>query len=163
MAIEPANILKLPGVVPTAVLLVLFTALYFYFLPKPLPGIPYNEESAKRVMGDVPKFLELAKAHRRPREFWAELCSKKNSAITQYFPGPFMKPVVVVSDFREAQDLFIRRHKSFDRGIIGKQMFGGIGDHHFVALETTDPIYPDARFLAKDLMNPGYLSKVSLR
>lgn len=140
---------------------VILTALYFYLLPKPLPGIPYNEESAGRLMGDVPEFIALGKAGRRPRDFWADLCANKNSAIAQYFPGPFLSPVVVVTDFREAQDLFLRRSKQLDRGAVGRMMWGGVGDHHFVAMDASDPRFADSRFLGKDLMGPKYLQEVS--
>lgn len=145
-----------------AAFVVLVTILYYRLLPKPLPGIPYNEESARRVMGDVPEFLALVKAGRRPRDFWADLCAKKNSAISQYFPGPFLKPVVVISDFREAQDLLIRRSKQLDRGVIGRMMWGGISEYHFVAMDSSDPNFAASRFLSKDLMGPNYLQTVSL-
>lgn len=151
-----------PLIVYGAGFVVLVTILYYYLLPKPLPGIPYNEQSARRLMGDVPEFIALANAGRRPRDFWADLCAKKNSAIAQYFPGPFLSPVVVVTDFREAQDLFLRRSKQLDRGSVGRMMWNGVGDHHFVAMDASDPRFADSKFLGKDLMGPNYLQTVSL-
>lgn len=144
----------------SAVFAVLLTLLYYYLLPKPLPGIPHNEESARRLMGDVPEFVALAKAGRRPRDFWANLCAKKHSPIAQYFPGPFLNAVVIVSDFREAHDLFVRRSKQLDRGAIGRMMWGGVGDHHFISMDASDPKFAASRFLAKDLMGPNYLQTV---
>jgi hypothetical protein len=137
-------------------------ALYYYLLPKPIPKIPYNEKSARRIMGDVPEFLALAKAGERPRNFWANLCANHNSAIAQYFPGPFLGPIVVISDFRESVDLFLRRSKSLDRGYIGRLMWEGVGDHHFVAMDASNPKFQESRFLGKDLMSPNYLHTVSL-
>jgi hypothetical protein len=144
-------------------LVALTAALYYYLLPKPIPKIPYNEKSARRIMGDVPEFLALAKAGERPRNFWANLCANHNSAIAQYFPGPFLGPIVVISDFRESVDLFLRRSKSLDRGYIGRLMWEGVGDHHFVAMDASNPKFQESRFLGKDLMSPSYLQTVSFQ
>lgn len=145
-----------------AVIAIVLYAAYRSALPKPLTGIPHNEESARRILGDVPHFVEILKAGGRPRDFWADLGRKKNSAVTQYFPGPFFDPVVIVSDFREAQDLMVRRSKEIDRGYLGTMMFAGVGEHHFVSMNSTHKNYHTSRGLQKDLMAPGYLNSVSL-
>ncbi|KAK7754519.1 hypothetical protein SLS62_003539 [Diatrype stigma] len=144
----------------TVIAIVLYIT-YRSALPKPLPGIPHNEDSARRILGDVPYFLEILREGGRPRDFWADLGRKKNSAVTQYFPGPFFGPVVILSDFREAQDLLTRRSKEIDRGSLGTMMFAGVGEHHFVSMNSTHPNYYTSRGLQKDLMAPGYLNALS--
>jgi hypothetical protein len=42
----------------SAVILAVGYYLYRAALPKPIPGIPYNEASAKRILGDAPGAIE---------------------------------------------------------------------------------------------------------
>jgi hypothetical protein len=149
-----------PAVLLAAVAIVFYT-LYRRALPKPYPGIPHNVESTKRLAGDAPNIMALANAGRRPRDFWANLCIQKSSPITQFFPGPFISPIIVISDFREVQDLLIRRSKETDRAYLSKIMWSGVGSHHFVAMDSKDPRYPEAKQLVKDIMGPTYLATVS--
>ena len=141
-------------------------ALYCFYkagLPKPIPGIPHNEDSAQRFMGDVPHLLALQKAGKRPRQFWADLCIKKSSPIAQFFPGPFHKPIVVISDFREAQDLLIRRSSEIDKGGLIRMMWSGLVPTHFVGRDTKDPVTIESKALVKDIMGPKYIATVSSR
>ena len=135
--------------------------LYLRALPRPIPGIPYNSESASRLLGDLPNFLALAKAGGRTRDFWSNLARRHDSAITQFFMGPFTKPNVVVSDFREIQDLLLRRSKEFDHGDFNNSMWGGVIPHHFICLNTRDPGFADAKRIQRDLMTPNFLHNVS--
>ena len=139
----------------------LIYVLYQAALPKPLPGIPYNEDSAKRVTGDIPYFLELERSGKRVRDFWSILARKHNSAITQFFTGPFSAPAVVVADFREAQDLLMRRSHELDRGNFNIGVMKGVIPHHFVAMGTHEHRFKVSKSLQKDLMTPTYLHSVS--
>ena len=150
-----------PLLLSLTVILLTLAATYQLSLPRPLPGIPHNHESARRPAGDVPH--RLAAEGRRPRDFWVDLCAAKNSAVAQYFPGPFARPVVVLSDFREAQDLFVRRGETVDRGVFGKRMWSGVGDKHFVALDSKDPDFHASKLLGRDLMTPNYIQTVRVQ
>lgn len=134
--------------------------LYYLALPKPIPGIPYHEDSSRSIMGDIPKFAALEAAGERPREFWVQLARSKASPITQFFAGPFTKPSVVITDFREAKDLLSRRAKEFDRGSFNNSVWSGAIPHHFIAMDTADPKFAPSRALQKDLMTPTFLQKV---
>lgn len=35
---------------------------YLWLLPKPIPGIPFNPEAPRRLLGDLPSMLEDVKA-----------------------------------------------------------------------------------------------------
>lgn len=42
--------------------------LYLFYrraLPKPLPGIPYNQHAASRVLGDIPEMMSYVKRTKR--------------------------------------------------------------------------------------------------
>lgn len=46
------------GAWPSVVLLVIIW-LYRRMLPKPIPGIPYNEAAAKHILGDIPAVCQV--------------------------------------------------------------------------------------------------------
>lgn len=81
------------------VLLTTLYALYRWLLPKPLPGIPFNQKSAQSIWGD---FLQL----RDDPSVLAKWCSKQlenhGSPICQALMGPLSKPVVLVADVGNA-------------------------------------------------------------
>ena len=148
------------ALVGTAVLALMYTA-YLYAFPKPIPGIPYNNASAHRILGDLPEFFELKRSGGRVRNFWSNLARKHDAAVTQFFMGPFAKPSVVIADFREAQDILLRRSKEFDRGLFNTTMWSGAIPHHFICLNTRDPGFLDAKRVQRDLMTPTVLHNVS--
>lgn len=94
-------------------------------------------------------------------EFWADVSRKQQSPITQYFAGPFTKPVVIISDFREAKDLLLRRGKLLDHGTLNTGLWFGAIPHHFVGMPSSDPKYAKSKNLSNDLMTPSFLHNVS--
>lgn len=95
-----------------------FLATHYLFcrwilLPKPILGIPYNGEAAKRLLGDMP-------ALRSDPEGVAQWCSKQLSKletpICQALMGPdsLQKPLVLVADVEEVRDVLLGR-SDFDR------------------------------------------------
>lgn len=113
-------------------------------------------------MGDIPHFIALEKAGKRPRDFWVNLARRQNAPVTQYFAGPFVKPAVVVADFREAQDLLLRRAKMTDRGVMNNGLWSGAIPNHFIAMNSRDPRFNESRHLTKDLMTPSFLHSVRI-
>lgn len=157
LSLKPTSFLAIGGSLAVALLY----ALYLSALPKPIPGIPYNVESSQRLLGDLPHFFALEKAGRRIMEFWADVSRKQKSPITQYFAGPFTKPVVIISDFREAKDLLLRRGKLLDHGTLNTGLWFGAIPHHFVGMPSSDPRYAKSKNLSNDLMTPSFLHNVS--
>lgn len=149
------------SLVVLGVLVVLTYAVYLLALPKPLPGIPYNKQSANRLLGDIPEITELENAGKTGRLFWGEMAVKHSSPITQCFLGPFAKPSIIVSDYREAQDLMLRRGKELGRGKLNREAWRGIVPEHFIGMEDHDERYKDTKGLVKDLMTPKFLHEVS--
>ncbi|KAK0641830.1 cytochrome P450 [Cercophora newfieldiana] len=126
----------------------------------PLPGIPYNRDAATRLMGDLTEMKEwMAKG--RMRYWFLELAGRHGSAISQVFLGPFAKPAIVVSDYREVKDILSHRDAvDFKRGL-KTSVFAGILPHSFAALETYDPGFKANRELMRDLMRPSTLSSLN--
>lgn len=134
--------------------------LYFIrklLLPKPIPGIPYNKEAAASLLGDLPTILR--ESPNNPQKWVLQQTKRHSSAIVQVFLIPFRRPCLVVSDFREAQDIMIRR-KEFDRSTLIRDTIGGEAPL-FHANMRTDGEWRAHRKLLQDLMSPDFLHSVA--
>ncbi|SCV57307.1 related to TRI13-cytochrome P450 [Fusarium fujikuroi] len=142
------------------IILILFF-LYNLALPKPIPGIPYNKHATKRLLGDLPDLMKHQK-HTGEQRRWFPLQNQKfDSPVCQVFIRPFGKPRVVISDFREAQDILSKRLKDFDRSDRAREAFAGIVPHQMLSYQTVDPKFKKHRELMRDLMSPKFLNQVS--
>jgi cytochrome P450 len=129
--------------------------------PQPIPGIPYNEGAANNILGDIPDIGEHTKKNQSFRTWFLGQARRHNSAITQVFLGPLSKPAVIVSDYREVNDILSHRDAvDFKRGL-KVDAFRGILPHAFPAMETFDPGFHSSRNLARDLMTSSFLHTVN--
>lgn len=141
-------------------LLVLSYLAYQRALPKPLPGIPYNEAASKTVLGDLPELYTHMK--KRDLRGWIGALPKRlNSPIVQLFGRPWAKPTVVISEFMTEQDILLRRSKEFDRPKQMTASLRGVIPNHHIAMLTSDPQFRRNRELVKDLMTPNFLHTVN--
>ncbi|KAJ3958252.1 hypothetical protein N0V92_005179 [Colletotrichum tropicale] len=140
----------------TAVLPLLYS-LYQFILPKPIPGIPYNKAATKSLFGDIP---EIKKESSGNILGWISAQSRRhNSPIFQIWLGPLKKPTVVIADFREGQDILLRR-KEFDRSSFMAGVLSGEAKSFHITLKT-GPQWKAQRRLLQDLMTPGFLHSVA--
>ncbi|OHF01717.1 cytochrome P450 [Colletotrichum orchidophilum] len=143
-----------------AVVGLLLYLFYKWALPKPIPGIPYNVEATKHILGDIPSVQEAMK---RTGEFnaWINEQTDKfaDTPIFQVFIRPLGKPLLILSDFREAQDILLRR-KEFDRSSLDADLLEGAGRNHHIHLKTGDK-WKRHRRLLQDLMSPQFLNEVA--
>ncbi|KXJ94077.1 putative cytochrome P450 [Microdochium bolleyi] len=135
--------------------------LYRQALPKPLSDIPYDDQSAKRIMGDVPHLLEKIERGEAARMFWIEMFEKHASPVTQYFMGPTAKSAVAIGDYREVHDLLLRHGKDLSRGHVNAEAWRGTMPAHFIGMEDENPAFKSAKALGKDLMLPSFLHEVN--
>ncbi|RKL30751.1 hypothetical protein BFJ72_g11316 [Fusarium proliferatum] len=151
----PSSIIAL-----TAVVIVL-ALIYFAALPKPIPGIPYNRRSATRLFGDIPELAAYRKRGAAIRLFWPDLAVKLDSPVAQFFLGPFAKPGVIISDYRESRNLMTFRGRELKRGKMNNDGWAGLTPEHFIAMENDDERFRHTRSLVNDLMNISFIQKVS--
>ena len=151
----------LPPSLPLALAAAALVLFYVYrrLLPKPLPGIPYNEGLG--ILGDLPALIKYRKTQPQFRRFFGDLCVRHKSPIVQVFLRPFAKPAVVVVDYRESQDITLRRSKQFDHSSMHARTFGTIIADHHISMRSSDPRFRRNRELVKDLMTPAFLNHVS--
>ncbi|KAG6084455.1 hypothetical protein E4U30_003101 [Claviceps sp. LM220 group G6] len=142
------------ALIATAVFLFLVYG-YNRFLPKPIPGIPYNEDIG--IFGDLPALLKARRSGSIRPWLWA-MPRRHNSPIAQVFLSPFSKPFVILSDYHECYDILVRRTKEFDRASFHIDEFLPFMPDHRVTMISSDPRLKANRELVKGLMSPGILS-----
>ncbi|KAH8784899.1 cytochrome P450 [Diaporthe sp. PMI_573] len=130
-------------------------------MPKPYPGIPYNEESIGRITGDIPNLIPFIEA---TNEFSNSLFSvttqNLGAPIAQLlFPG-IRKPMVVIEDPREIEDIMIRRNKEFDKAPMSVDMVAPMFPNGTLAQYTTPQLRAQKR-LWQDVMKPEFLRRVA--
>lgn len=84
---------------------------------------------------------------------------RHSGPVCQLFLRPFSKPFVLISDFREAQDVMLRR-KEWDRSDYSIELLGGMAPYHHIN-QKTGPVWKAHRRLLQDLMMPAFLHKVA--
>ncbi|PVH73733.1 cytochrome P450 [Cadophora sp. DSE1049] len=161
---EPFSIFGLS--LPTFGLLVGGLAVSFYIayqkaLPKPIPGIPYNKEVTSSILGDVVSMVKHVNKTKEIMDWMMEHNIRHNSPIVQVFTRPFARPWVVVTDFREAQDVLLRRTKEFDRSNFFGDIFLGLLPKHHISMKTHDEAFKKQRRWLMDLMTPGFLHGIA--
>jgi hypothetical protein len=122
----------------SAVVLAVGYYLYRAALPRPLPGIPYNKTSANSILGDAPAAIATQKATGDMRGWFTDQLIKHNAPIVQIFMRPLGRPFVLISDFRETQDIMTRRTREFDRSNFFGDMFVSLLPDNMVHMATTD-------------------------
>ncbi|RYP46804.1 hypothetical protein DL768_007046 [Monosporascus sp. mg162] len=154
---------QLPFAASTIVLgfLFLLYLAYHWALPKPLPGIPYNEDAPKTILGDGAEILRIRRAGGSVRNWLSQQTARHMSPLVQAFLAPFTKPVLILSDFREAQDILLRRNKEFDRASRTNDALRGVLPWHHIGMRTADPQFRRNRELVKDLMTLHFLNTVN--
>ncbi|KAK4502038.1 hypothetical protein PRZ48_007849 [Zasmidium cellare] len=147
------------GVVALVVALLGY-ACYRAALPRPLPGIPYNKRSAKRLLGDAPDLLNYKAEHGDTFSYVAKLAVQMNEPVFQVFMQPLGRPWVVVMDPRETNDILTRRSKDFDRSTFFGQIFSSMLPKFHVHFPTGNEWHSHRR-LVSDTMSPTFLNQVA--
>ncbi|KAJ5170047.1 cytochrome P450 [Penicillium coprophilum] len=137
--------------------LLLIYAIRQWLLPRPIPGIPYNLKSSRKLLGDAPDMLREVKITKEQNVWLARQINKFQSPLCQVFIKPFSRPWVLLADSTEAQDIMMRRPE-FDRSDIILDGLSPLGDFH--ARMKTGPSWKEAKAWLKDLVGPSYLNSI---
>jgi len=143
-----------------SLLAVAFFAYTFYRLyPNPVPGIPYNPRALRRPLGDLPDIKAYGKRTREQTEALFMVTKELNQPIAQLLLPSFRGPIVVLNDAREAEDIFVRRSREFDRSYITTQFFSPMLPKCTIAQETTPALKTQKRIWS-DVMTTDFLRSV---
>ena len=132
---------------------------YRFLLPRPLPGIPHHKSSARSILGDIPSMIKHVNETHEVFTWMTAQCYELNSPIVQLFIRPFGAPKVVICDFRETQDIAMRRLKDFDRSEFFFEILGGLIPDHHIHMPTNARMKAQKRLLS-DTMTPSFLNQV---
>ncbi|RAH84590.1 cytochrome P450 [Aspergillus japonicus CBS 114.51] len=144
------------GVIVGLLLLALHQVYIRLLLPRPIRDIPHNAASARRLLGDLP---ELQKVMARTQDIQSWLLQQTRhlqSPLIQLFLDPLGKPIVVLSDPREALDLLLYRSRDFDRTPMVQDIFSGLSPTHHITMSTGSE-WKRHRNLVKHLVTTPFL------
>lgn len=133
---------------------------YCWLLPKPLPGIPYNVEATKSILGDIPSLVAEVSRTKDLMTWLLHQSQRHNAPLTQVFIHPFGKPYLLLSDMRESQDILLHRIKEFDRSSDMFDIFSGPFPKFHIHMRT-GPEWKSHRKILQDLMTPSFLENVA--
>lgn len=130
-------------------------------MPKPYPGIPYNQESARRITGDIPSLVPIIEATNEfSNTLFMVTTQKLGVPIAQLlFPG-LRKPLVIIEDPREIEDIMVRRNREFDKAPMGIDMFAPMFPNSTLGQYTTPELRAQKR-LWQDVMNTEFLRRAA--
>ncbi|KAK4159205.1 cytochrome P450 3A24 [Cladorrhinum sp. PSN259] len=128
--------------------------------PKPYPGIPYNKELANRLTGDLPDLVAVAtKKNEFSEAMFSVTTQKLGVPIAQLlFPG-IRKPIIILEDAREIEDILVRRNKEFDKAPMALDLFGPMFPKGTIGQYTTPELRAQKRLWA-DVMATDFLRKI---
>lgn len=85
---------------------------------------------------------------------------KLNSPIIQLFIKPLSKPWVIITDYKETQDILTRRTKEFDRSPYFSDIFHGVMPNHHITMSSTDERFVANKKLIQGTMSPQFVNDV---
>lgn len=163
-AINTPNELSQINSGPVVALVALGTLLYLAYrwaLPKPIPGIPYDEAAARSLLGNVPELLKFAKNNDGNIVPWFfKMLTEKNVPMVQVWIKPLQPPAIIISDYMEIEDLMVRRTREFNRGKGFQWLFGQVSPEFHITKPSGSPEYKRSMHLIRDLMTPKFLNEV---
>lgn len=142
------------------VLLLIYIIHQLFLLPKPLPEIPYRKDATKTIFGDMLRMISHISQTGEMFDWLGQQCIELESPLVQVFARPLSRPWLVLCDFRETQDILLRRSKEFDRSDFTADLFAGLMPNHHIRLQTNEE-YKQHRRLLQDLMSPAFLQAVA--
>ncbi|KAF1999193.1 cytochrome P450 [Amniculicola lignicola CBS 123094] len=138
--------------------LVLFGMLYLFYewmLPKPYPGIPYDQKAARRLLGDGPEMLREVGLTREVHIWLLKKVTELQEPLCQVFIQPFAKPWIILSDSVEAQNVMTRRPE-FERSDFDRTSLSALDGFH--SRHQMGDVWKRTRAWLQDLLSPGFLN-----
>ena len=148
----------MPAVVALLAFLGLLCLLYMRLLPKPLPGIPHDQVSARKLLGDAPEMLREVGATGEIHVWILKKVNQLQEPLCQLFVQPFSRPWVVLADPVEAQNVMTRRPE-FDRSDFDKTGLSPLDGFH--SRHEMGDAWKRSRAWIQDLLSPSFLSNTA--
>lgn len=139
----------------------LFYILRFLFIPKPLPGIPYNRLSYLMPWGDLVSFgFSFVVRGELFAWFNAESHRHRSPIFQAFIPSFSMSfPVLVVTDPVEVREIMTRRHNSIDRSSLMGLWFGLLASGASIGM-SSGAGFRALRWVWNSMLSPVFLGRV---
>lgn len=141
---------------------VLFFALRAHYMPKRIPGIPYNRLCYLYPWGDLASLGVSYFAKGQVFRWFSNQSQTHRSGIFQLFLPSFSttSPVVVVTDQKEVKDIVTRRLGVIDRSSLMHLWFGLLAPKASIGM-TTCPEFKATRWAWNSVLNPVFLGDLA--
>ncbi|KAL0944812.1 cytochrome p450 monooxygenase [Colletotrichum truncatum] len=144
-----------------ALVVLVFLSCYRLALPKPIPGIPYEKAAANSIFGNMMQVLAFQKTHGRTMLWFAKYSEENAWPLSQVWLRPFSKPMLILTDFAETENILLRKSRHYGRGQSFTDTLDKVVPEFHVTLEKEDPRYNANKGLLRDTMTPSFLQSVS--
>ncbi|KAI9370017.1 cytochrome P450 monooxygenase [Aspergillus egyptiacus] len=144
--------------------------LYLLSLPTPIPGIPHNATSARRLLGETDALGAhlAATADGTFITYAVKLMRRLNCPLVQVFPGPLRRPILILGDYSEAYNVFARRMREFERSYLTGTVLSALFPNNQLPMRTGAAWKAQARRWAgamstsflRDAVTPGVYGRV---
>jgi len=131
--------------------------LYERLLPQPLAGIPYDQKSARRVLGDGPEMLHEVQATGEIHVWILKKVYQLQEPLVQLFVQPFSRPWVILADAVEAQNLMTRRPE-FERSDFDRTGLFSLDGFHSRLMSDA---WKRSRAWIQDFLSPNFLTNTA--
>lgn len=129
--------------------------------PKPYPGIPHVASSVKRISGDIPDLMSTVQlTDEITNSMFAVSTQKLGIPIAQVLFPRFRRPLIVLEDPFEVEDIIVRRHKEFDKAPTAVDIFKPMFARATLSQYTTPELKAQKRLWA-DVMHIDFLRKAA--
>ncbi|KAI1080919.1 cytochrome P450 [Whalleya microplaca] len=140
---------------------ILLVVLWHKLYPKPYPGIPYVESSARRISGDVPELMSVIRATDEiTNAMFTVTTQKLGIPIAQILFPRFRKPLIILDDPLEVEDIVVRRYNEFDKAHTNVGIFVPMFPRATLSQYTTPELKAQKRLWA-DVMHVDFLRKAA--
>ncbi|KAK8076195.1 hypothetical protein PG994_003467 [Apiospora phragmitis] len=110
--------------------------------PTPYPGIPYNKESAHRITGDIPDLVSVIQRTNESSDAIFTITTQKlGTPVVQLLFLGLRKPLIVLEDPQEIEDIVLRRNKEFDKATMAKRLWADVISADFLYKTAAPNIY----------------------
>ncbi len=143
-----------------AALLVISGILFYVYkkvlLPQPVPGIPYDEKSARKLLGDFPDMISEVSQTREVQNWLLKKVHQLKEPLCQVFPLPFSTPWVLLSDSVETRNL-LTQNPAFGRSNFDRRGLTHLDGFH--ARHEMGDEWRRTRNWIADLVSPTFINK----
>ncbi|KAJ8128210.1 hypothetical protein O1611_g5425 [Lasiodiplodia mahajangana] len=129
--------------------------------PKPYPGIPYNEASANRATGDIPDLIPIIQETKEySNSIFTVTTQRLGTPIAQFLFPAIRRPLIILEDPREIEDIIVRRNKEFDKAPMALDLLSPMFPKGSLSQYTTPELRLQKRVWA-DVMSAEFLRKTA--